>query len=304
MKKLFIILFMVLALILAGCQASNGDEIPVENNHQPGTQPTSDSSAPTDPAPTDTDPTEPPPTESVPPEPEDPTKLNAALEQEIIDAYRDIYIGNDQDASVSVRYMGTYNGAVVAFMDCTARTYRGGNDYISFGGYLFHYDSEQRPRVYRDGSFSTLEVAYYDGWITDDDLGLIHRWYCDAYAPVPTEPSPDGSAALDSNLAQEIIDAYLALYAKPDDQDASASLRTYGLFDGAAVTYVDCSLFAYPGIETEIVVGEYVFMYGSSQQLEVYKDGEFLDLDDAYTQGWISDESLARVYDLFTNGRS
>ncbi len=109
--------------------------------------------------------------------------------------------------------------------------------------------------------------------------------------PEPVEPEP-----LDAELEQEIIDRYIALHAKDSDTEITVRLDYFGTYDGAVVAFIDSSFCSYVCEASSEFIGPWEFSYRNGQRMDVYKDGEFLPLKDAYSAGWLSEEGLAQLF--------
>lgn len=76
------------------------------------------------------------------------------------------------------------------------------------------------------------------------------------------------------------------------------SLEHYGCYDGAYVFDAGRSMDF--GWSQPQWIGGMTFNFGSGQVLHVYKDGEIKVLREAYSDGWLSNESLADLHKYFS----
>ena len=134
---------------------------------------------------------------------------------------------------------------------------------IEVGGQTLMWGSCYQVNAYRDGQFMTLPDAYEQQWLNDDDI------------------------------------THIALLA---DCTNLMKVRYLGYYDDCYVGFVDCPMFDYAAVETVVTVGGFDFVYPNAQQLLVCRDGEIIDLSDAYEAGWLSDSAVARLWNYYTNG--
>ena len=115
--------------------------------------------------------------------PPDLSPLPAEVESEIIQKYiqdnYEKYDGGITEEDVSFRYYGCYgNGKTyVMFVDVEGWAYitaESGLDVVN--GLRFVYPTSQKLLVYRDGFWSLTE-AYKKGYLSDNDLNVLHRLY-------------------------------------------------------------------------------------------------------------------------------
>ena len=80
--------------------------------------------------------------------------------------------------------------------------------------------------------------------------------------------------------------------------DAAHSIRYYGCYDGAHVGFVDGNGEYGCAITKDVICG-LIFVYPSTQKLDVYKDGEILKLKEAYEAGWFTADGLKQLLDYY-----
>ena len=103
-------------------------------------------------------------------------------------------------------------------------------------------------------------------------------------------------------VALAIKNAYADQYAKDGCQAEELTLRYFGEYDGCHVAFIDGGPFDYTPMEAQDMVGGFPFDYVNGQKLEVYKDGQFLTLTKAFEAGWLSEETVGRLWNYYTNG--
>lgn len=79
------------------------------------------------------------------------------------------------------------------------------------------------------------------------------------------------------------------------------TLEYFGEYDGCHVAFVN-GPFGHPSDEDTEWIAGYEFAYSSGQRLRVYRDGSILSLKGAYNERWLSDESIGRLWNCYTNG--
>jgi hypothetical protein len=47
---------------------------------------------------------------------------------------------------------------------------------------------------------------------------------------------------------------------------------------------------------TEVTIAGYEFVFGSTQPLHIYKNSEFLAIEDAYEEGWLSKDDVGKIW--------
>ncbi len=118
-------------------------------------------------------------------------------------------------------------------------------------------------------------------------------------------PSENEKGKLTEEMRNEIKRAYFEktyiekskeFYNSPDQ----ITLICYGVFDNAY-----CVILTRPGVEymtviTEETVGEYTFMFSSSNTMKVYCEGDFYGLTKAYENGILDDAEIEELYNYYT----
>lgn len=100
------------------------------------------------------------------------------VEEAIKQTFLDTFETDDsiKTKDLSLKHYGCYDGAYVVFVDGpymymdVMRTER-------IGGMTFTFGSSQKLYVYKDGEMKTLLKAYYAGWLSDEALTKIHKYF-------------------------------------------------------------------------------------------------------------------------------
>ena len=79
--------------------------------------------------------------------------------------------------------------------------------------------------------------------------------------------------------------------------------KYYGTYGDCVAMMIDSRYFgkSLGDAETKIQVGDYLFAYPTLKQIDVYRNGKFADLDEAYKKGWLSDEDVRDIYYYHSN---
>ena len=132
----------------------------------------------------------------------------------------------------------------------------------------------------------------------------------EAPTEAPTKAPPaDPPVEISAEMASEIKNKYFEktyeekeheYYNSPDHVIIEAC---YGIFDDAYCIMITCSRFMYMDVMTEVQVGEYTFVFGDSNTMKVYCNGEFYGLKQAYENGILDDAELESLYNNYTKAR-
>ena len=123
--------------------------------------------------------------------------------------------------------------------------------------------------------------------------------------PVTPCPFDEESLEMPEGKKQEIqIEVLTRVYGEDYVKDGYTPeyvwVVCYGIFDDAYC----CMIWDHSGGEmsviTEVEVGDYTFMFGSSNTMSVYCNGEFYSLNEAYENGILDDTEIAELYTYYT----
>ncbi len=101
--------------------------------------------------------------------------------------------------------------------------------------------------------------------------------------------------ALPEDVRAEVEAAYVkhfGLRSFPDWLETGGDIHYYGIYNGCVVFYHSSDLTAVESRD----IGGYVFSNGNRFTLMAYKDGELLDLEDAYAEGWMTKEEIGKIH--------
>ena len=77
------------------------------------------------------------------------------------------------------------------------------------------------------------------------------------------------------------------------------SLRVFGVFQDTYVLLVDVSSYSYPTVIVSEMVDEYAFWYSSGHTMEVFHDGSFYSLQEAFDTDLLTTDDLQTVFDNY-----
>ena len=118
--------------------------------------------------------------------------------------------------------------------------------------------------------------------------------------PWEADPSFDPNALLFqiSEDTQHSI-KYAYCEAAKDITADEVSLRVFGVFGDVYVMFVDVSSYGYPTVIVSEMVGEYAFWYSSGHTMEVFHNGIFYSLQEAFDTDLLTSYDLQTVFDNY-----
>ena len=85
------------------------------------------------------------------------------------------------------------------------------------------------------------------------------------------------------------------------DHDRFQMMHCYGTYDGCVPAMF--SGFVVTQAHRQVEIAGSVIRYGDSNSIYVWKDGDFVLIEDAYAQGWLTAEQIATIADIHNNGK-
>lgn len=283
-----LLLLLALLLMLAGCNEMNP---PIE------TKPTEESSSVEE---TTEEMTE----EETTTEAELYAPLSKEMDWKIRKAYRDAHVTLEnyyEAEDLSLRYFGEFNGAYVVFVD-GERNYHKDETYECVAGIRISYPTSQHMRVYHEesGTFEGLRRAYWNGWLTFEDLLVIKERYegfgemtKEEYrALVYVEPLSDA-------LEQKIKACYIR-NSSSDYTLEELSIDYWGEYNGSHVLFMHGPWGYWQALGCE-KVEDLIFVYSDSREMRVYNEerDSFSSLKNAYEAGWLTYEDLTLLQNRY-----
>lgn len=122
---------------------------------------------------------------------------------------------------------------------------------------------------------------------------------------VKVDPPVEISAEMESEIKNKFFEKTYEennkkYYNSPDQVKIEAC---YGIFDDAYCIMITCARFMHFDAMTELQVGEYTFVFSSSNTMRVYCNGEFYGLKQAYENGILDDAELELLYNYYMKTR-
>lgn len=115
------------------------------------------------------------------------------------------------------------------------------------------------------------------------------------------------AAQIPEDMKQRMRQAFKDQYFKHSGDvrvDEIKISRVFGIFGDTVVLFVDCDEFAYADVMCYETVNGLTFEYGSSHMMEVYKDGHYYSILEAFEAQMLSAEQVQTVYDNYQKYRS
>lgn len=201
---------------------------------------------------------------------------------------------DDHESYGGDRYYGEYNGYYII----SQQNQTGIIMTATLGEYRFVLKGRDLL-AYKDGVGMELFRAYKQGYIQDKDVKKIYKYhmqiedYRDNDQGIVNSPAPislELRDQLDADYAK-INEDYIPLWYGEDDlYDQS---RIYGE-DNGYILFFDCGGMRMQAHTTKMI-GGVEFFYPTSFGFYAYKDGEFIEAEEAYEQGLISYEALVKA---------
>ncbi len=121
----------------------------------------------------------------------------------------------------------------------------------------------------------------------------------------PRNPlSAEEIESLFSEVKSEIQSAYFEKTYEEKSKESynspeQVSVTCYGVFNDAYCVILTYPLVEYLTEETEVKVGQYTFVFGDSNTMAIYCNGEFYSLTKAYENGILDDTEIAELYTYY-----
>lgn len=104
-----------------------------------------------------------------------------------------------------------------------------------------------------------------------------------------------GCASAEERKQERLEKSMAKAYAEANGYDTEEiSVDYLGAYQDCHVAYFH-GPFGITQAVVEQQIGKITFVYPDGQKLHVYRDGEVLELSEAYEAGWVSDEILAQI---------
>ena len=236
------------------------------------------------------------PTKAPPADP--PVEISAEMESEIKNKFfektykennKEYYNSPDQ-VKIEACY-GIFDDAYCIMITCSGFMHFDAMTELQVGEYTFVFSSSTTMRVYCNGEFYGLKQAYENGILDDTELESLHYYY---------KKSEMEHYLKTTYFRRTYDEKYKDHYNSPDQVTIEAC---YGIFDDAYCAIITYPLVEYTCEETEVEVGGYTFVFGSSNTMKVYCDGKIYSLEKAYEKGILDDAELESLYNYYMKTR-
>lgn len=214
------------------------------------------------------------------------------------------------------KYYGNYDGVVPVTIEIVGREPYEWDHEELIAGYSFPYSEYGSIYVWKDGEFYSLTSAYYNlGMLTKKQIGEINAVIPVEYGeteyfypspdvtivehPAPSvdelvAPDPPADGLLDQ-IAKDYCYNNLMLYAREIKSLDSFYVRDYyGTYDGAVAVMIYGGG-DYPDVITEEIIAGYRFVYPNGNTMEIWKDGAFYTLLQAYRKGILTEDQIGQI---------
>jgi len=186
---------------------------------------------------------------------------------------------------------------------------------ITIDEYSYWWPTGMNLRVYAEGSVMDLRTAYSKKLLSKDDLAALEEahkqlitvtskivyQYTDTGVAENTTAPKDDPTDLPSRLSDlfaRIEADYLAYHVEQNGFDPTENPPLtvggyYGTFNGAVVVMMDG--FCYDQVCLDAVVADSVIHYGDSNTIQVWKNGVFYELNEAYERGLLTKNDVKMI---------
>jgi hypothetical protein len=116
----------------------------------------------------------------------------------------------------------------------------------------------------------------------------------------------EGTECPDENILEHIEKDFTDFMYKdvdPElvDPERFQIMRCYGTYDGC-VPIMFSGFLEHCALWDSEIAGS-VIHYGDGNYIRVWKNGDFLPIDEAYTQGWLTAEQIKTIAEIHNNGK-
>ena len=203
-------------------------------------------------------------------------------------------------SAIPLAQIGTYNGCDVIYIG----SYLVG-EYTStmiVEEYTFEVFGSANLLMYNGTELKSIADAYKAGWISNDDLASIYE----ANQKLVAEYKEDNkyvkeAIEMDEEKEEKLAFEYIVYASKNNIRPYLYRLTYYGTYNGCQVAYVVRGSGGTQALEYAYAAG-YTFVFPSSaEDIYVFNDGDVLLLELAYNEGWIEDEDVAAIWEIYIN---
>lgn len=200
-------------------------------------------------------------------------------------------------------YYGTINGFAIVQ---ASRGYLVNNTgYTGVAGYGFKAEGYFfELYAYRDGKVYTLFEVYKNGWLTKEQIGIIHErhqqiheaWFQDV-ASWPSDLDPDYyyPDTFPDAKKEELTALLLTKYSREIDWDSACKYT--GVINGFDVFMIVNYGTVAGTIYCTLEVADCKFQWDDPFMIYLYRDKEIYKLEEVYEKGWLRKEHVEQIHE-------
>ena len=179
------------------------------------------------------------------------------------------------------RCYGSFNGVYAVIADKKFMEYEPKTTVEIVGTYTFVYPNENKIQICANGNFYSLSDAYKASIITDANLAEIYEIY-----------------TMSSKIKEQFYALYGDKFADVPNKYERISVMFHGIYDDVYVASIasDCCSIVKSPSET---VNGITFTWMQQYDLNVYCDGKFYTLTEAFENGLLTNEQLLEVHEKY-----
>ena len=179
------------------------------------------------------------------------------------------------------RCYGSFDGIYAVIANKKLMEYEPKTTVEIVGAYTFVYPNENKIQICANGNFYSLSDAYKASIITDANLAEIYKIY-----------------TMSSKIKEQFYALYGDKFADVPNKYERISVMFHGIYDDVYVASIasDCCSIVKSPSET---VNGITFTWMQQYDLNVYCDGKFYTLTEAFKNGLLTNEQLLEVHEKY-----
>ena len=179
------------------------------------------------------------------------------------------------------RCYGSFDGIYAVIANKKLMEYEPKTTVEIVGTYTFVYPNENKIQICANGNFYSLSDAYKASIITDANLAEIYKIY-----------------TMSSKIKEQFYALYGDKFADAPNKYERISVMFHGIYDDVYVASIasDCCSIVKSPSET---VNGITFTWMQQYDLNVYCDGKFYTLTEAFENGLLTNEQLLEVHEKY-----
>ena len=233
-------------------------------------------------------------------------KLTDEVKSEIQITYHNKY-GKELSKISGVCY-GVFDDAYCLILDPNG-FFVDSETYVDVGEYQFRFNDGRQMSVYSNGDFFDLKQAYENEILNNNELTELYVFYNYVNRGRKDKeqvemPGKGENLPISAEIKEEIqkfvlTEKYGEGYQNKGFDPIDVDVVCYGIFDNAycVITWQDLN---YPFNFTEVTLGEHTFTFATDKIINVYFEGKFYSLPEAYGNGVLDDADISELYEYYT----